>query len=337
MKAIVCEEPRVFKWQNKKKPQNESGYAIVNIKRIGICGTDLHAFNGNQPFFDYPRVLGHELSGVIESVGENSYGLKENDQVSVIPYMECGKCLACKKGLTNCCIDMKVMGVHFDGGMAEQISVPYDHLIKTNDLSLDQSAILEPLSIGAHAVRRSDLQKGDFVLVIGAGPIGLGVMQAAKRMGAKVIAMDINEERLMFSENWAKVDYSINLLNGSLEQLKNITNGDMPSIVFDATGNSKSMMDAFQYPAHGGKLIYVGLVKSDITFSDPLFHSKELTLMASRNATQEDFDFVIQSIEKGYIDADRFITHRATFDQLLDEFENWLNPETGVVKAMVEL
>ncbi|WP_058306231.1 zinc-binding alcohol dehydrogenase family protein [Gracilibacillus massiliensis] len=337
MKAIVCEEPRVFKIINKEKPQLEKDKAIVNIKRIGVCGTDLHAFTGNQPFFEYPRVLGHELAGVIEAVGKNSYGLEQGDQVSVIPYMECGECIACKKGLTNCCTNMQVMGVHFDGGMAEQISVPCDHLIKTKELTLDQSAILEPLSIGAHAVRRSDLQKDDIALVIGAGPIGLGVMQAAKQKGAKVIAMDINEERLAFSEQWADVDVSINVLNEPVEQLMKITNGDMPSIVFDATGNSKSMMDAFQYPANGGKLVYVGLVKSDITFSDPLFHAKELTLLASRNATREDFDFVIQSIESGFIDAKSFITHRSKFDELPNEFESWLKPKNGVVKAMIEI
>lgn len=336
MKAIVCEKPGVFRTVNKKNPQPEKGKALVTIRRIGICGTDLHAFAGNQPFFEYPRVLGHELSGVIESIEENAYGLTEGDQVAVIPYMECGACQACKKGLTNCCTNLKVMGVHFDGGMAEQISVPYDHLIKTNELTLDQSAILEPLSIGAHAVRRADLQKDDTVLVIGAGPIGLGVMQAAKQKGAKVIAMDMNDKRLTFSKQWAKADDCINVLNGPAEQLMKITNGDMPGVVFDATGNASSMMDAFEYPANGGKLVYVGLVKSNITFSDPLFHAKELTLLASRNATKEDFDFVIQAIKTGYIDADRYITHRSEFDHLINEFENWLDPESGVVKAIVE-
>lgn len=337
MKAIVCKEPGVFKLMTQEPPQLEKGHALVNVKRVGICGTDLHAFTGNQPFFKYPRILGHELAGTIDAAWENPYGLKQGDQVSVIPYMECGECTACKKGLTNCCTNMQVMGVHIDGGMAEQISVPCDHLIKTNTLTLDQSAVLEPLSIGAHAVRRSELQKDDVVLVIGAGPIGLGVMHAAKQKGARVIAMDTNEERLAFSKKWAGVDCLINVVNESVEQFVNSRNGDRPSIVFDATGNSKSMMSAFHYPAHGGKLIYVGLVKSDITFSDPLFHSKELTLMASRNATREDFDVVVDSFESGFIDEKTFITHRSTLDDLPDEFENWLKPENGVVKAMIEL
>lgn len=337
MKGIVCKEPNVFKMTEFEPPQPEDGEALVTIKRVGICGTDLHAFKGNQPFFSYPRVLGHELAGVIESIDGNSHGLKKGDQVSIIPYMECGHCIACRKGKTNCCTQMKVLGVHFDGGMREQISVPHNHLIKTEGLSLDQTAVIEPLSIGAHAVRRSEIQKGEFVLVIGGGPIGLGVMAFAKQKGAKVIAMDINEERLEFCRKWTKADYSINALESPVKSLREITGEDMPTIVFDATGNSKSMTDSFHYPANGGKLIYVGLVKSGITFSDPDFHSKELTLMASRNATREDFDYVIKAIHSDEVDVNAYITHRSRFEEVIENFEEWLKPEAGVIKAMVEL
>jgi 2-desacetyl-2-hydroxyethyl bacteriochlorophyllide A dehydrogenase len=337
MKSIVCENPNVFKLAEVEHPVQKEGEAIVAIKRIGICGTDLHAYKGNQPFFYYPRVLGHELAGVIESIGENLFGLKAGDQVSIIPYMECGECVACRKGKTNCCTHMKVLGVHIDGGMSEKISVPYHHLVNTAGLSLDQTAVIEPLSIGAHAVRRSEIKERDFVLVIGAGPIGLGVMSFARQAGAVVIAMDINEKRLEFCRQWAKVDYTINALESPMEELKEITGGDMPDIVFDSTGNIKSMTESFRYPANGGKLIFVGLVKSDIVFSDPDFHSKELTLMASRNATKEDFDHVIKSLQSGKIDVDSYITHRSKFEHMLDTFNYWLNPEAGVIKAMVEL
>ena len=336
MKAIVCEKPKKFRYINTKTPQLENEKAIINVKRIGICGTDIHAFLGNQPFFEYPRILGHEIAGTIDSIEDNPFHLKAGDQVAVIPYMACGTCPTCKKGLTNCCPTISVIGVHADGGMTEKISVPIDHLIKTTELTLDESAILEPLSIGAHAVRRSNLQESDSVLVIGAGPIGLGVMQFAKQKGAKVIAMDRIEERLTFAKQWANVDETILANVDSLQKLQELTNGEMPTVVFDATGNSQSMMQAFQYPANGGKLIYVGLVKSDITFSDPLFHAKELTLMASRNATIEDFEWVKQFIQKGTIDAERFITHRVDFNQAVDEFETWLKPDAGVVKAMID-
>jgi len=337
MKAIVCEQINQFRMVDLEEPTLLPGCAIVSIRRIGICGTDMHAYRGNQPFFDYPRVLGHELSGVIVDVQDETGQFKSGDLVSVIPYMHCGDCIACRHGKTNCCTSMKVLGVHIDGGMRERIVVPISHLLNTNSLTLDQAAVLEPFSIGAHAVRRSDLQPGDIVLVIGAGPIGLGVMAIAKKRGATVIAMDINEERLNFCRQWAKVDHTVNALEQPKENIAAITGGDFPIAVFDATGNGRSMTDAFNLVAHGGKLIYVGLVKADITFHDPEFHKRELTLMASRNATREDFDTVLGAIASGHIDANSFITHRASFDEMIHSFEGWLKPESQVIKAVVEL
>lgn len=337
MKRIVCEQPDQLSLQEVPEPTLNKGEALIRIRRIGICGTDLHAYKGNQPFFTYPRVLGHELAGVIEEIEENKAGFNKGDQVSIIPYLHCGKCIACRNGKTNCCTDLKVFGVHIDGGMIEKLSVPVSHLIKTEGLTLDQSAVLEPLSIGAHAVRRSELRKGEYTLVIGAGPIGLGVMAFAKHLGAKVIVMDINDERLTFCKSWANVDYTINALKEPMEQLVEITNGDFPTVVFDATGNVGSMTNSFGYVAHGGKLVYVGLVKAEISFNDPEFHKHEMTLLSSRNATREDFDNVIETVKNGSIDTERYITHRTEFEQMLNHFDSWLNPETKVIKAMVEL
>ncbi|MBA2942650.1 zinc-binding alcohol dehydrogenase family protein [Paenibacillus sp. CGMCC 1.16610] len=335
MKAIVCEQVEQFNFVEMQEPVVRAGEAIVRIKRIGICGTDLHAYKGNQPFFSYPRVLGHELSGYVEEIGEGVTGLQAGDQVSIVPYLHCGTCIACRHGNTNCCTDMKVLGVHTDGGMRELISVPASHLIKTDGLTLDEAAMLEPLSIGAHAVRRSGLRAGETVLVIGAGPIGLGVMVLAKQFGAKVIAMDINDERLAFCRKWAGVDHTVNALQQPKEQLSELTNGDMPTIVFDATGNACSMTDAFGLVAHSGKLVYVGLVKADITFHDPEFHKRELTLMGSRNATMEDFDTVREAMRNGVIDIESYITHRADFEDMIGQFETWLKPESKVIKAIV--
>ncbi|TDF94045.1 zinc-binding alcohol dehydrogenase family protein [Paenibacillus piri] len=337
MRGIVCEEVEKFKYIELEEPVLTPGEAIVRIRRIGICGTDLHAYKGNQPFFSYPRVLGHELAGVIESVGVNDAGLQVGDQVGIMPYMHCGSCIACRNGKTNCCTSLQVLGVHSDGGMRELLSVPVTHLIRTNELTLDQTAVLEPLSIGAHAVRRSELRAGETVLVIGAGPIGLGVMAFAKHRGAQVIAMDINDERLAFCRQWAGVDHTVNALNGPKEQLAALTNGDFPTIVFDATGNLRSMTDSFGLVAHGGKLVYVGLVKADISFNDPEFHKHELTLLSSRNATREDFDNVMEAVRGGSIDVNSYITHRVPFGQMIEHFDSWLQPESKVIKAMVEL
>jgi 2-desacetyl-2-hydroxyethyl bacteriochlorophyllide A dehydrogenase len=337
LKGIVCLKPNKLSYNEIERPVFQHGEALVKICRIGICGTDLHAYLGNQPYFTYPRILGHELSGVIEEVGENELGLQKGDQVAVIPYLECGECVACKNGKTNCCTDMKVMGVHIDGGMRESMSVPVQHLIKTEGISLDQAALLEPFCIGAHAVNRSLIKKGENVLVIGAGPIGLGVMMFAKLQGANVIAMDINEERLDFCKKWAKVDYTINAGQQPILELVNVTNGEYPTIVFDATGNAQSMTESFNYVAHGGKLVFVGLVKQPITFSDPDFHKKELTLMGSRNATRADFDYVLSVIQSGQIDVGPYITHRCKIENLIENFEDWLKPESKVIKAIVEI
>lgn len=337
MKSIVCEQPDLFIFKEMEEPELTQGSALVRIRRIGICGTDLHAYKGKQPFFTYPRILGHELAGIIEEIGENELGLQAGDQVSIIPYMHCGKCIACRNGKTNCCTDMQVFGVHIDGGMRERVSVPLSHLIQTNGLTLDQSALLEPFSIGMHAVRRSELRASEVVLVIGAGPIGLGVMAFAKQKGATVIAMDLNEERLDFCRKWAKVDYTVNAGQNPTEQIASITGGDYPTIVFDATGNQRSMTDSFRYVGHGGKLVYVGLVREDITFNDPEFHKREMTVMGSRNATLEDFYQVMAALKSGTIHVEQYITHRVPFGEMIAHFDSWLLPEEKVIKAMVEL
>lgn len=338
MKGIVCEDAGRFGWrEDLPDPVLEEGRAIIRIRRIGICGTDLHAFEGNQPYFSYPRILGHELAGVIEAVGKNEAGFHEGDQVSIVPYIHCGECSACLTGKTNCCRSMKVFGVHIDGGMRERVSISVSHLIKTNHLTLDQSAILEPLAIGAHAIRRSGLISGETVLVIGAGPIGLGIMALARYAGAQVIAMDVNEGRLAFCSTWAKVNHMVNALQTPKVRIDAMTNGEFANIVFDATGNASSMTGAFDLVGHGGSLIYVGLVKGDITFNDPHFHSREMTLMGSRNATIEDFNFVMKAISEGYIDVEGYITHRASFEDMINQFGSWLKPESKVIKALVEI
>lgn len=338
MKGIICEEIGKFVFQEDlPEPQLEKDHAIVEIRRIGICGTDYHAYQGRQPFFQYPRVLGHELAGIIMQIDSVDENLRIGDQVSIIPYLHCGECEACLIGKTNCCKVMKVIGVHVDGGMRERISIPVKQLIPTNQLSLEQAAMLEPLAIGAHAIRRSGLSENQTVLVIGAGPIGLGIMNLAKYVGAKVLAMDVNDERLAFCQSWAKVDHIIHALDNPQQKITEVNNGHHPVIVFDATGNTKSMTSAFNYVAHGGTLVYVGLVKDDISFNDSYFHSKEITLMGSRNATTEDFGFVLDALHSGAIDIDQYVTHRYSFEEVIDSFEQLLKPESKVIKAVIEL
>lgn len=340
MKGIVCEEIESFHInENLPEPELTEGHAIVTIRRVGICGTDYHAYKGNQPYFEYPRILGHELSGAIEQIGENAAGLVPGDKVAIIPYLHCGQCIACRRGTTNCCMHMKVLGVHVDGGMRERVSIPVTHLLKVEKLSFDEAAMIEPLAIGAHAVRRADVRAGDTVAVIGSGPIGLAAMAFAKYAGANVIAIDINEQRLDFCKAWAKADQTINAWNATdvKQRLSELTNGEYPIAVFDATGNAESMTTSFELVAHGGKLIFVGLVKGEIAFSDPEFHKRELTLMGSRNATYDDFQHVVNVLASGSFDISQYITHRSTFDRMIEDFETWLSPDSKVIKAIVEM
>lgn len=337
MKTIVCEQPGQFVLREASKPVMEEGHAIVRIKRIGICGTDLHAYQGNQPFFTYPRILGHELSGLIEEIADNQKQFQTGDRVTLIPYRECGVCGACMNGKTNCCTNLRIIGVHMDGGMQEYVSIPVDHLIQTNDLSLEAAAVVECLSIGAHAVRRAGLKVRERVLVIGAGPIGLGVMKYAQLSGAHVTVMDVNQDRLEFCRSWADIDDILVGGEDSEFRLRERMNGELPDVVFDATGNKLSMESSFRFVANGGRLLFVGLVKASIAFDDPLFHQKELTLMSSRNATREDFETVIQSVRNGKVDIDSFITHICEFAQMPGTFEQWLDPANKVIKAMVVL
>lgn len=337
MKTLVCTKPGEFEYATAEQPQLKPGNAIIKIKRIGICGTDLHAFEGTQPYFEYPRILGHELSGELIAA-DGAPGFEVGEAVTFIPYFNCGTCIACRNGKQNACENIKVCGVHQDGGMVEYCSVPSYSLIHGEGLGFDALALIEPLAIGAHGIRRAGVTKDEFVLVIGAGPIGLGTMEFARIAGAKVIALDVNTERLKFCTEKLQVPHIINAMDASVTaQLKAITNGDMPTVVIDATGNLRAINTAFQYMSYGARYILIGLQKGEICFSHPEFHKREATLMSSRNATREDFEHVITSLKRKEIDPTTYITHRVSFDQVKDEFESWLNPANGVIKAMVEM
>lgn len=337
MKTMICEEPGRFALTDTAVPRIGPNEALVRVRRVGICGTDLHAYRGVQPYFTYPRILGHELSGEIAALGEGVNGFRLGDIVSVIPYLECGTCGACRRGRTNCCMHMRVLGVHEDGGMREYIRVPADHLLRAEGLTLDEAAVVECFSIGAHAVRRAAAEAGAWTLVIGAGPIGLGAMRCAKLAGAKVIALDLNEARLAFCARWAEADATVNGADDPLAQVLRLTDGELPATVIDATGNARSMEGALSYVSHGGTLVYVGLVKGTLALDDPELHKRETTLLASRNATKADFETVMGHMRAGRIDTEAFITHRAGLDGMIAVYDEWLRPETGVIKAIVEL
>ncbi|RMF05330.1 MAG: alcohol dehydrogenase, partial [Chloroflexi bacterium] len=246
-------------------------------------------------------------------------------------------CSPCRRGKPNCCENIRVLGIHTDGGMREQIVVPLDKLHRSDVLTLDQLALVEPMGIGAHAVRRAALTPGENVLVIGAGPIGLATLLSAQMVGATVMMMDISQNRLTFCREQMGVEHVIDGKDEPAARIRDLLDGELPTAVFDATGSPFSMMNAYKYVAHGGKLIFVGVVPGELTFPDPEIHSRELTIYRTRNATDDDFAWVVQMLETGQIHPERWITHRAGPEKLVADFANWLNPDYGVVKALLEL
>ena len=336
MKTLTCVQPGSFSYSDETMPSAEPGYSILKIKRIGVCGTDLHAFDGTQPFFTYPRILGHELAA--EFVEGDAEGVAPGDIVTVIPYIHCGSCFACSTGKTNCCSSLKVCGVHVDGGMREYFKVPSSIVIKNTDLDLDQLALVEPLSIGAHAVERASILPSEHVLVMGGGPIGMGVVQFALLKKAHVILLDMNQERLDFCSSHFQ---GVTVINGAQVDVKNrlaeLTQGNMPSVVFDATGNLNAINNGFSLMSHAARYILVGLQLKEISVSHPEFHKREGTLMSSRNATKADFAYVMDCISKGLIEPHKMITHRLTFEQVAQDFKGLADPAQKVIKALIEL
>lgn len=336
MKAVVCRSPGELVLEDRAAPgAPPSGWALVRVSHVGICGTDYHIFEGKHPFLAYPRVMGHEVSGTVVEAGEGT-ALAAGETVVVNPYLACGKCVACRHGKPNCCVAIEVLGVHRDGAMCEQILVPAQNLYPASGLSPADAAAVEFLAIGAHAVRRSQATPGARALVIGAGPIGLGTAVFARIAGLEVSLLDMSGERLSFAERelgFAGIDGQGDVT----AQVKAATGGDGFDVVFDATGNVRSMRSAFAHVAHGGTLVLVSVVKDDIAFSDPEFHKREMTLVGSRNALAEDFEHVAASMRAGKVPLAKLVTHRTSLAATPRDLARWAHEKTGLIKAVIEV
>jgi 2-desacetyl-2-hydroxyethyl bacteriochlorophyllide A dehydrogenase len=324
MLEVVLNRPGEFAAREALVPRPEPGEALVRVRRIGVCGTDLHAFAGRQPFFNYPRILGHELGVEVVEVapGEMASTIQPGDRCAIEPYVRCRRCGACRAGRYNCCQTLLCWGVHTDGGMRQFVRVPLELLHKSETLSLDQLALVETLGIGAHAVARGGLAAGETALVVGAGPIGLATLQFAQLTGAEVTMLEPNAVRREFAGR-----FGVATLGEPDETLYDV--------VFDATGNAASMAASLQRVAHGGRLVFVGLVLGTVAIDDPLFHRREVTLLASRNSCHE-FGRIIRLIHEGRIDTRPWITDRLTLAEVPRAFAG-LRERPGLVKAMIEV
>ncbi|CTQ55519.1 Putative L-galactonate oxidoreductase [Roseibium album] len=324
-------EPGVFAIETMARPEKApEGWALVDIKAMGVCGTDFHIFEGKHPFLEYPRVIGHELSGrIAESKGRWTTG----DLVVINPYISCGSCRACRKGKPNCCSKIEVLGVHRDGGLCSRIAVPSENLYSADNLTEIQAAMVEFLAIGAHAVRRATLSQEDRVLVTGAGPIGIGTALFAQLAGAEVHLLDLSKERLAQATNKFGLDKThlvgSDILTGSLE--------DGFDVVFDATGSAKAIEAGFPLLAHGSKYVLVSVVKDEISFSDPEFHKRESQIIGSRNATGQDFETVMSAIRNQQLNTDALCSETVPFDAFKKRFAELSENRDTLIKAIVTL
>jgi alcohol dehydrogenase len=340
MRAIQLEQPKQFRVIDVPEPPDPGpGEAVVRVARVGVCGTDFSGYLGKMPFFSYPRIPGHELGVEVVAVGPGVANVKPGDRCSVEPYMNCQTCYTCTRGHTNCCESNQTLGVHCDGGLQRLYTIPARKLHVSRKLSFEQLALVETLAIGCHAIYRGGPKPDETVLVIGAGPIGLSVIEFARLSGARTVVLDINESRLRFARERMGVTETIHAEgDGSeLKEFAELTGGKLGNVVVDATGNNQSMANAMNYVGFAGRLVFVGITTQEVAVPHPLMHRREMTLLASRNALSRDFGDIIRHIEEGRLDTRPWITHRAGFEEMIGEFPRWLQPETGVVKAMVEV
>ena len=341
MQAFLLEKPGTFRLIDVAEPSDPApGEAVVRVWSVGICGTDYGGYRGTMPFFSYPRIPGHELGVEVVSVGEGVTHVRAGDRCCVEPYINCQTCYACLRGLTNCCENHQTLGVHCDGGLRPLFALPARKLHPSPNLTHAQNALVETLAIGCHAIDRAATVTAETVLIIGAGPIGLAAMEFAKLSGGRVIVMDRVPSRLEFVRDKMGIVDTVTA-RGSVDDeqtIATLTDGRMCDVVVDATGSPASMSNALCLCAFGGRLVYVGITQNDLTFPHALImHRRELSILASRNALSRDFTRIIKLIEDGKIDTSPWITHRLPFAETASIFPMLLNPDSGVIKAVIEI
>ena len=338
MKALVLEEPYHIRLRDVDLPILEDGEALIKVLSVAICGSDIHAYKGEQAIFSYPRIMGHEVCGRIEKIQGGSGNFCVGDRVIVMPYVNCKACIACRKRKPGCCENLRVMGVHTDGAMAEYCKAKEEYLIKVDDTIEAQTAcLIEPLAISAHAVANSKLQKGENILIIGCGPIGIGAAEIAKTYDAKVILADTSGERREIAKSRFGYEHVLNPLDSEYRKaLEELTGKDMPDVIIDSTGNAESMSGVFEYLSYGGRVVYVGIDSRTLSIKHVEFHKRQTELYGSRAATKEDFEYVMDCIAKGKVDPKRFITDHMRFNsEIQEQFEKAVEKGIKIFKGVI--
>lgn len=339
MKALVIDRPGSTTLGSLPEPTHAPDEVLLRVRTIGFCGSDMNTFRGLNPLVSYPRVPGHEIAATVEQVGAAvpDGRFREGMMVTVVPYTACGRCPSCRHGRSNACRDNQTLGVQRDGALTEWIAVPWTHVLEAEGLSPHELALVEPLSVGFHAVSRGRAQAGDRVAVIGCGAVGLGAVAAAAAAGAEVIAIDLDERKLELSRR-AGASHALNSRNAPLhESLAGLTGGDGPDVVIEAVGLPETFVAAVQEVAFAGRVVYVGYAKAPVTYDTAQFVKKELDILGSRNATAADFRAVIALLRAGRFPADQAVTRVVRLEDAGEALREWSADPGPVTRIHVDL
>ncbi|QUH27380.1 zinc-binding alcohol dehydrogenase family protein [Serpentinicella alkaliphila] len=335
MKVVQIKEPGVIELVEKEIPIRKKGQALLKIKYCGICGSDIATYTGNQPFASYPRIPGHEFSAEVIEIEENDLGLLKGMIVTANPYFNCGHCYSCQRGKVNCCELNETMGVQRDGSFAEYITMPIERIYNGNMLSAKTLALIEPFSISYHAINRGDIQKGDKVLIFGAGAIGIFAMISAKLKGAEIYVTDLFEDRLEQAMKMG-ADGVVNVAKSDVnERVKEITNGHGMDVCIEAAGLPKTFLNCIENVAFGGKVVLIGNGKRETTFNHSILLKKELDIYGSRNSLN-DFPPLIDLVARGKVEIDNMVTDVFELEKVIDAFEVLKNNDGTKLKVLVK-
>lgn len=337
MKAIVIDAPGELTLKEIERPFPAPGEVLVQLKFVGFCGSDLSTYLGKNPMVAYPRIPGHEISGLIAELGEEvPEGYAIGDAVTVVPYTNCGKCASCRRGRTYACRNNQTLGVQRHGAMQEYISVPWEKILQAPGLNELELAMVEPLTVGFHAIRRGRVEPSDVVMVLGCGMIGAGAIAGAAGRGARVIAVDIDDHKLELA-SLLGASHLINSLSSDLHaELERLTGGDGPDVVIEAAGNPLTYRAAVDEVAFTGRVVCIGYAGSEVSFATKLFVQKEIDILGSRNASPEDFREVIAYLEKGTFPLERMITEKINPEDASGSVKQWAADPGKVMKILVE-
>lgn len=336
MRALIIKKPGEASVETIADPKPEAGKVLLRVRMVGLCGSDLNSFRGRNPMVQFPRIPGHEIAATIVEGNCPSLGLAIGVNVTMSPYTSCGQCASCKRGRPNACAFNETLGVQRDGALTEYINMPPEKLYAAA-LTIKELCLVEPLTVGFHAVSRGRVSSADIVAVFGCGGVGLGAIAASQYAGAVTIAVDVDDEKLEIARK-AGAEHVLNSGKTALhDRLAELTDGRGPDVIIEAVGHPQTFRAAVEEVAFTGRVVYIGYAKESVTYETKLFVQKELDILGSRNALPADFHTVIQMLREGKFPVQDAVGSIVSLDEAPGIFESWSANPAKFTKIMVQL